>query len=273
MIFPIEQTSASQSKHSSNGFITIEEALKSRNTQFSECATPDIDTILFDNNSGYPVLMIDGEEVTGALQNRIIARSEIIQPRQSTKVPVVCAEEGRWEGLGGFRTGYCSYPQLRALITKSRQKTKHTQELVWQEITRKLTETRTRSTTSSMHDIYDHLDDEVERYLEGFHTLNHRTVGIVGTAGNRILGCDIFAYPALYHKFERKLLRSYALDAIEFRRKRGSPADINSFFSTLNASTARIRCNRPHFKIRKEGLIGQGLVHGSRIIHLSAFPT
>lgn len=259
-----------------NGFLltTVEEMIAKGNAEFRELDDPDINEIIFMNRGNEHVFMLDGEEVTGALQNRIIATSTIAEANSTSRIPVVCAEEGRWDQIGGFRTGNYSYPKIRALLTKSRQKRTDTQKIIWREIQRKMTVTKTRSATSSMHDIFDNLSEEIDRYIEDFQSLNHGTVGIVGVAGNNILGCDIFQNPNIYQKLEEKLIRSYALDALEYREKGGNQQDVERFFkNTLIAlSKKNPRRKIQHFTIKGDGLLGQSLVYDGNIIHVSAFP-
>lgn len=261
---------------SPNGFLltTVEEMIAKGNAEFRELDDPDINEIIFMNRGNEHVFMLDGEEVTGALQNRIIATSTIAEANSTSRIPVVCAEEGRWDQIGGFRTGNYSYPKIRALLTKSRQKRTDTQKIIWREIQRKMTVTKTRSATSSMHDIFDNLSEEIDRYIEDFQSLNHGTVGIVGVAGNNILGCDIFQNPNIYQKLEEKLIRSYALDALEYREKGGNQQDVERFFkNTLIAlSKKNPRRKIQHFTIKGDGLLGQSLVYDGNIIHVSAFP-
>jgi hypothetical protein len=260
-----------------NGFspAVMDDLLRSNQVLFRELDTPEIDEIIFENQSEYPVLMLDGEEITGSLQNRIIAHSQIIEAKSSENIPVVCVEEERWDEIGGFKTGNCSYPQLRSILVKSRHINGDVQKNIWHEITRKLTVTRTQSATSSMHDIYDNLQEEILRYVEDFDSLNHNTIGFIGTAGNRILGCDLFQNSGLYQKFERKLIRSYALDAIEHQNVRGSTPDINKFFNSLHPAIKRSKPVRQkkHMIIKGRGYLGQLLMRQGKIVHLSAFPT
>jgi len=253
---------------------TIDEVIDNNKGEFRELNIPDVNKILFDNRGDQPVLMIDGEEITGSLQNRIIARSSIVEAHLKSNIPVICAEQGRWEEIGGFRTGYCSYPRLRSILAVSLHKKIDTQHEVWKEIERKLTVTKTISKTSSMHEIYENLNDEVERYLEGFEGLNGKTSGFIGVAGNRILGCDIFATPAIYQKFERKLLRSYALDAIEYQRSRGLTTEVNDFFEKLQSTFVNLNDKTLSGNKRLKGkeFLGQVLYHKNKPVHLSAFP-
>lgn len=259
-----------------NGFTltTIEEAINAGDAEFRELDTPDVNEILFINRGNTPVLMLDGDEITGALQNRIISKSDIAEPNSTHRISVICAEENRWDEIGGFKTGYCSYPGLRALLTKSRQTKGDMQKAIWKEIQRKMTATKTRSATSSMHDIFENLAEEINRYIEDFQSLNHNTIGLIGTTGNRILGCDIFQNPKIYQKCENKLVRSYALDAIEYLHKENGHLEVEKF---LNATLAALNKNESKTKtqnitIKADGLLGQATVYQNSIVHLSAFP-
>lgn len=255
--------------------LTIDETMRLNRGEFHELETPDINKIVFENRGDVPVLVLDGEEITGSLQNRIIAMSHFVEARSSKNIPVVCVEEERWEEIGGFETGHCSYPRIRTILAKSRYQKIDMQRVIWNEINRKLTATKTISTTSSMHDIYTNIQDEISRYVEDFQGLNHNTVGFVGVAGNRMLGCDIFANSFIYRKFENKLIRSYVLDAIEYQKKESGEPDVEIFFNNLKkVLSKRIakRLNR-NIRIMGEDFLGQALIHNTHPMHISAFPT
>ncbi|UCF70633.1 MAG: hypothetical protein JSW49_10640 [candidate division WOR-3 bacterium] len=252
----------------------ISEILQQQSGEFLELDPPDINRIAFDNKGNHPVLMLDGEEIVGAMQNRIIADSTLVTAQSTIDIPVICAEEGRWNAIGEFRTGYCSYPSIRAILSRRGKRENKLQKRVWKEIERKLTVTKTLSTTSSMHDIYNNLEDEVTRYVEGFESLNHDTIGFIGVTGNKILGCDLFLDHATYRKFEERLIRSYALDAIEHRKSSSAGVDATGFLENIKNSLnkKKISLKKHHFVLKEERYSGQGLTHDGRIIHLSVFP-
>jgi hypothetical protein len=260
-----------------NGFdaSTIDEVLHSKRGVFRELDTPDINTIEFDNRNDDPVLLIDGEEITGSLQNRIIALSSIVEARSTKNISVICAEEGRWDDLGGFQTGHCAYSQIRTILVKSLHRKIDTQRAIWNEINRKLTVTKTISTTSSMHDIYHSLNAEIARYVEDFSSINHSAIGFIAVASNRILGCDIFCSTKIYHKFELKLIRSYILDAIEHQKKEPNVPDVKKFFTTLHNVLAKkkVRKKTGNEKIKGGDFLGQVLIYDKNPVHLSVFPT
>jgi hypothetical protein len=269
-IYPISGTT-----HNGFDVSTVDETLQSERGEFRELATPNVNTIEFDNQSNDPVLLIDGEEITGSLQNRIIALSSVVDARSTKNIPVICAEEGRWDDLGGFQTGHCAYPHIRTILAKSLHRKIDTQRAIWNEINRKLTVTKTTSTTSSMHDIYYNLNEEINRYVEGFSSINHNAVGFIGVAGNRILGCDIFCNTKVYHKFELKLIRSYILDAIEYQRMENSTPHVKKFFATLHdvLTKKKLRKRNGNEKINGDGFLGQMLIYDKNSVHLSVFPT
>ena len=48
------------------------------------------------NKSKTPVLILDGEELTGAKQNRVLNASVLLKEESETVIPVSCTEQGRW---------------------------------------------------------------------------------------------------------------------------------------------------------------------------------
>ena len=60
------------------------------------------------------VLLLDGEELVGAKQNRILNTSVLLRPQSKTPIPVSCVEQGRWRHTSaGFASGAYSPAMLR----------------------------------------------------------------------------------------------------------------------------------------------------------------
>src|SRR5262249_53024468 len=50
----------------------------------------------FENRSDQPILIVDGEAVVGAKQNRIVNISILVPAQSITPIPVSCVERSRW---------------------------------------------------------------------------------------------------------------------------------------------------------------------------------
>ncbi len=204
---------------------TLDEGFKDNTVLVRELPSSKIGEIEIINRSPDKLFLLDGEEIIGALQNRITNTAALIAENTSVKMPVTCVEEGRWEGNKEFKKSLLSsHPRLRAIlckgVTESLKKTKSfkgPQQEVWEEVTRKITSFKVKSTTSSLHDVYETLKEDVERYLEEVEGLKGYN-GFVAYVGNKFLGFEYFYDKKFFEKFIHKLLRGYALDALEIQK-------------------------------------------------------
>ena len=60
-----------------------------------ECDSTNVEKVKLKNNSVSPLILLDGEEIAGSLQNRIVAQTMIIPPKSEMEIPVNCSEKGR----------------------------------------------------------------------------------------------------------------------------------------------------------------------------------
>ncbi len=66
-----------------------------------------------------PVLLVEGEEILGALQNRVINSTTLVAPSSELLIPVSCSEQGRWQELSDrfADSGIIAPPSVR--VTKA----------------------------------------------------------------------------------------------------------------------------------------------------------
>jgi flavodoxin len=82
-------------------YLLVDEALAKKEVvveEVSEGGT--VPEIRLTNFSEKTVLVVDGTELVGAKQNRIVNASFLLPPKSVTKIPVSCVEQGRWNYRG-----------------------------------------------------------------------------------------------------------------------------------------------------------------------------
>jgi hypothetical protein len=117
-----------------------------------------------ENKGDARVLFIEGEELRGAKQNRVLNTSVLIPAHSKTTIPVSCVEQGRW-GYRSRRFGSGdshSSPKLRAVLKKSVSASLEfgrgftsDQGEVWKEVSRQMDHLGASSPTHAMADTYD----------------------------------------------------------------------------------------------------------------------
>jgi hypothetical protein len=91
---------------------TLGEALAASKITITEVsAAGAVPELLVVNRGQSPVLMIDGEELAGAKQNRVLNTSILLKGLSETRIPVSCTEQGRWSYAS---SAYC--PKTRTSL-------------------------------------------------------------------------------------------------------------------------------------------------------------
>ena len=264
-------------------YLTLQEASDRGWIQLLD--TEDVNHVVLRFQGRDPVVMMEGEEVLGARQNRVFVTTLVAERPVETPVPVVCVEEGRWSGGTTFRTSETvAYPSLRALLSSSvfrnlthRRTYEADQGAVWQSVRTTLTRLQVHSQTQSLHDSFEQLQDFLEDYLEEAE-FPEETQGLVSLAGGRILGLDLFASPALFQKFARQVLWGYTLEAVMLMNRPSPYPDadqVRRFLQAVEGLSYRRFPGVVHgeeYRAMSRGVVSRATVHRNHLVHLSAFP-
>ncbi|MEN3043612.1 MAG: DUF6569 family protein [Candidatus Hydrothermales bacterium] len=264
---------------------TIEDAYNEGFGGFRELERPNIEKVIFENRGSYPVFAIDGEQVLGAFQNRVINTAFFSEPNTVIEVPVTCVEERRWGGKRNFDFSSTTlYPSLRALLLKTTNKSlilKNSfisdQKLVWENIRKTLTSLNVYSKTLSIQDAFNIYESQINWYLDGVNFDN--ACGIIAFAGPNFLCMDLFVSKSLFLKFKEKILKGYALDAILLREYKTDFVEKDRVKEIIEkVKRLRIReykglGNGVELRGEGEGLILRGFKkERDKILHLAIFP-
>lgn len=78
-------------------FLSLNEAIESKSLEITETSASGTVPFLLAKNFGEkPVVILEGEEIIGLKQNRILNTTVVIKAKSETKIPVSCCESGRW---------------------------------------------------------------------------------------------------------------------------------------------------------------------------------
>jgi hypothetical protein len=187
------------------------------------------------NTGDRPVFVMEGEEVVGAKQNRTINLSILVPARSDVIAPVTCVEAGRWHARS---TQFASSPRTHfaeGRAAKSRQVSQSLfakgvaradQAQVWDAIAQKSERLAVSSRTGAMADVFESCASRVEDYVAAVHPTDGQ-VGVVLLIDDECVGLDAFDHTGTLQALLPKIVRGYALDAIDRRgMESGNRADL-----------------------------------------------
>lgn len=274
-IFPLIAHKTLSTQH----YVTLDEAMDKGWLKIKEIGTGQIEFVEMKNNGTKIVFIMTGEVISGAKQDRMIKEDILIGAKSDwIRVPVYCVEHGRWISVTSeFQSARLVVPNA----LRQRAKMTESQSDVWDEIAHSQDELGIASATGTVRSNYE--DERVQKVvneyvqkLEKVPTLSKSTVGVVVTTGQRIICCDLFAHNELLRKLWKKLIQSYAMDALYSERGTVTRGVVEEFIRNLR-SARHVSTGTPGagqlFKIEAHYGKGSALVHGITLIHMDFFST
>jgi hypothetical protein len=222
-----------------------------------------VNQLVLINRSRRPLLLLAGELVSGGKQDRVIGKDRIV-PAGGSPLPldVFCVEHGRWTGSAQFAAANTIvHPSVRESAAVDQVQTK-----VWDSVRNGTNAKPAPSAppariaqpniqgaiagngrTEAYEKIYESravgvsIDDFVNEVQRRFASATaglkgERVVGVVVAYGGDVAWSDIFASGDLFDHYWRKLLRSYAVEALTrpSYRQAASRDNANEFLRRLN---------------------------------------
>lgn len=193
--------------------ITLKKALELGLAEVKECEQSTVNTLIVENNAVTPLILIDGEEVIGGDQNRLVNSTILVAPKSEIKIPVSCTERGRWAYKSEFKDSeyIANYETRRAKMSAIRLK-KPVQNTVWSSIDCLEDMNEYKSPTSAMTESYDKLKIDHNNFIKAF-TIENDQNGVVIILNGEIKGFELFLNSEIYKEFHEKILKSYLIDA------------------------------------------------------------
>jgi hypothetical protein len=243
----------------------------------------------FLNESDNPVFLMDGEELVGAKQNRVLNLSIMVPAGETIVIPVSCVESGRWSySSDEFRSGSkAQYASARASKSRSvsenismYREARSDQQEVWADISAKSARMQASSETSAMSEIYETRQTELKHFADHLKPVENQ-VGFIILINGSVAGMDLFDKSQTLVKMMPKLVESYALDAIDPRAKAavGESSDTQETVSIFLEEVKQTPVEEtPSVGIGEDCRLSNGSVTGGSLvvdgllIHLGVFP-
>ena len=268
-------------------YLTLDEALAAGVARVTEVGTGgSVPELRFVNDGDTPVLLLDGEELVGAKQNRVLNLTILVASHDSIVIPVSCVESGRW-GYGLAETlsssPHVMYSRVRAAKAshvsasmRMGRSRRSDQGAVWDDIALCARVLDANAPTSAMQDVYKRHETRIEDYVRGLPWIERQTGAIFAIDG-RITGLEVLDRPSTTRRLLPKLVRSYALDAIASRvvlerpPEEQSARDFVAEVAAAETETQDALGLGEDVRLAARGLAGGALVHEGRVVHLGAF--
>jgi hypothetical protein len=238
--------------------------------------------LLVENTGDCRVLFLEGEELRGAKQNRILNTSILVPARSKIQVPVSCVEQGRWRhtskhfASSKIRSPHSLLYKLKASVAASlHRQTGHRSDQggVWEEVEKTQTTFGCQSATAAMADTYVHLSDQMTDYREQL-KYPDGAVGVAIAVGPKVMCVDLFDKPATCQKAWDRLLSGCIVDALASDAAAGpvDPAIVEHVVAESQAtawSEAPAVGEGQEFRAEFNGSIGSALRLDETVVHLN----
>ncbi len=256
------------------GLLTITEVNQSG-------AVPELKVV---NKADIPVLLLDGEELAGAKQNRVLNTTILLMEKSETIIPVSCVEHGRWAYTSNefAESGNIMSNILRmkcnssvALSLRDIQQFSGDQRKIWDGIDHLCAEANVSAPTEAMRDVFESREDDLGGYLDAFQYVPDQK-GIFVLVNGIAVGFDILSLSSVYEKIHPKLIKSYAMDASLSPADKTAAAPVEKtrrFLKSIQCAETKYKPVGEGWNYRFEGhgSVGSALVVGETVIHMAFF--
>ena len=247
-----------------------------------------VPTLRVRNDLDLPVFLMDGQELIGAKQNRVLNTDVMVPACSTITIPVSCVEQGRWRRLSAtFTPGKSASHRTRSAKAKRvHQSLKQTrshdadQSAVWEEVEKTLAMACVASPTAALSDAYVAHEKRLTDFRKSLR-LPQEAVGLAVLHRDRVQGIDLFDRHSTLAHFWDVLLDSYGIDLLT------EPVDVTQPDASAETAAIRELLDRAaggkwegfeppgqgkDWRLEDPNLSGSALVWSDMVVHLQLFP-
>jgi len=267
---------------------TLGEALAAWEIAITEVsADGSVSELMVVSRATKPILLIDGEALGGAKQNRVVNASILIKELCETRIPVSGTEPGRWSyssrtlNESDHVMAHSARARKACSVRDSLEEAgvyRSDQREIWETIAKLEAKAGAVSPTCAMSDVFKAQAAELRRCLEAFPCVPAQ-VGLLAIIDGQVAGMDVVSLASAYAELHAKLVRGYALPALLESRPRAATPDTAAVRGGEFLAEIRTAAARPFpsvgygtdVRFKARGLAGSALVHDGEVIHAAFF--
>ncbi len=289
-VFPLLSDGPEAAADADPGYLTLDRALEAEVIRISEISEGgSVPTLLLENLGDRPVLLLDGEELAGAKQNRVLNLTILAPANKTITIPVSCVEAGRWRSESRHFSSEDHVMHSLGRREKLAQVSgslvndgcySSNQGAVWASVEKVRRKYDVASPTSKLSDVYRAKRREMDDFVSAFEPVDGQ-LGAAFVLGGRVRGVELFDRGRTLCDLHGKLVRSWALDAMA---QDGQAQDLPSAdhvrwvldeIATAGKDASEhdaigLGCD---VRLSGERLVGSVLAFETRVVHLCAFRT
>lgn len=239
-----------------------------------------------ENPSAHRVLLLDGEELRGAKQNRIVNTTILLAPRSRTQIPVSCTESGRWH----YDSEIFACPKSVMPAKARRRKTQSVSEslkhgmayttdqgMVWDEVEDLHQKSGSQSGTRAMADALKAMQADMETVTKAIQ-IEADQCGFIAFINGKPAGLEFVSRPTVYADLHAQLIQSYAAEAFTNRKsapvEKGADMSAKAFLEQCAAITGKPYASvglGKDWRFLDGHIVGSGLDVETSWIHMAYF--
>jgi hypothetical protein len=232
------------------------------------------------------LLLVDGEELVGAKQDRVVNTSFVVPNGPPAIIPVSCVEQGRWryksavfKSSGRILSSKARYRKMARVYRSVAVGGSYDadQSAVWTDVDEYINRSGVHSSTMAFSDAAEARSPDLEQRLEKLEPLPDQR-GLAAVHGGRVVALDLFSSPALYRRAWRKVARGLLLE--DYPQPPAAPTDPTdprqlvqqSLASALTAPVTRQAAPGAGQTLHGEhrGMLLSAVVHQGNVYHAFA---
>jgi hypothetical protein len=214
-------------------YLLSDEAMEAGTVTVAEVSQQgSVPELVVENKGLRRALFLEGEQLVGAKQNRILNTSVLVPAQARLTIPVSCVEAGRWRKISAFFmpgkqiSPYHLRHGLKSSVARSLKENRghcSDQGQVWDEVRKQQNALGVSSGTSALADTYEKYQQNLTEAQQALQYVPG-ACGVVVALGPQVVTADLFDKPATCEKVWGRLLSGLVLDALAKGQAGGPPA-------------------------------------------------